>query len=254
MNTNPFTIIKGVPLAVSILQSKLNELKTLSLVIAIDGHSSSGKSTLAGDLARLLDLRHLDSGAMYRAVTLHMLDHHIDIHNEVQLERALEDITIDLKLTNEGRKTYLNGRDVESEIRSMRVANYVSEVSTVSRIREFLVKQQQQMGADKKVVMDGRDIGTVVFPNADIKFFITASMEVRCHRRLLELKAKGLETSADAVCENIKKRDLIDSTRKDSPLKQAKDAIVLDTSKYDRTNQLQAALEVLLKKFLIKSD
>ncbi len=248
MNIDPLAYPKGVPLAVSFLQKKLNQLKKIPLIVAIDGHSSSGKSTLARDLSSVLELKHLDSGAMYRAVTLYFLDNQIDHNNPEEVTSALADIRIDLKKMDGQMRTFLNGSDVEKEIRTPRIAAVVSEVSTISSVRRFLVDLQQKLGRNKSVVMDGRDIGTVVFPTAEIKFFLTASMDVRTRRRLEELKAKGLEVTIEEVRYNLQKRDKIDSSRKDSPLTQAKDAIVLDTSDLDRSGQLTKALEIMIKK------
>ncbi|MDR1371475.1 MAG: (d)CMP kinase [Dysgonamonadaceae bacterium] len=205
------------------------------IIIAIDGHSSCGKSTMAKDLAADIGYKYIDSGAMYRAVTLYSIENGMfqgdDLDTEM-LEKAMKDIRIDFRPNPEtGRSdTYLNGRNVEKEIRGMEVAGKVSPIATVRFVRRAMVEQQQKFGEEKGIVMDGRDIGTVVFPQAELKVFVTARPEVRTRRRLDELKAKGEPASFDEVLANIEKRDLIDSTRAESPLLQADDAIVLDNS------------------------
>lgn len=205
------------------------------IVIAIDGFSSSGKSTMAKDLAKTIGYIYIDTGAMYRAVTLYSLTHGIITDKGINtdlLESEIEKIRIDFKNNEETgkRETFLNGVNVEEDIRKMDVANWVSPIATIGFVRRALVSLQQEMGERKGIVMDGRDIGTVVFPNAELKLFITASPEVRAQRRVDELKAKGEQVSYEEVLENIKTRDHIDSTREESPLKQAEDAIVLDNS------------------------
>ena len=206
-----------------------------TITIAIDGHSSSGKSTMAKDLAREIGYTYIDTGAMYRAVTLYALRHHLfegDTIQEAALKQALPDIQIAFR-PNEvtGRPdTYLNGRCVEQEIRGMEVADHVSQVAALGFVREALVAKQQEMGRAKGVVMDGRDIGTVVFPDAELKFFITASPEVRAQRRMAELQAKGESASYEEVLANIRKRDYLDTHREVGPLRQAEDARVLDNS------------------------
>ena len=205
--------------------------------IAIDGHSSTGKSTMAKALARRIGYAYVDTGAMYRAVTLFALRTKL-IKGEQVDEKALRehlkrgDIAITFRPTKEGKSvTVLNGRNVERYIRSMRVSNVVSIIAAIGFVRKAMVKQQQAMGKDKGVVMDGRDIGTVVFPDAEMKVFATASAEVRAKRRYDELRAKGdTTTTLEEVLENVTERDRIDSTRKESPLRQADDAIVLDNS------------------------
>lgn len=205
------------------------------IVIALDGHSSSGKSTMAKDLAREIGYIYIDSGAMYRAVTLYCLQHTFiegETIREEALKAALNDIRISFRSNPEtGRPdTYLNDINVEKEIRSMEVANRVSTVAALGFVREALVAKQQEIGKEKGIVMDGRDIGTVVFPEAELKIFVTASAEVRAQRRVDELKAKGQEVSYEEVLENVKKRDYLDSTRAISPLRQAEDALILDNS------------------------
>jgi len=205
------------------------------IVIAIDGFSSSGKSTMAKDLAREIGYTYIDTGAMYRAVTLYCLQNNFIQKEGVDIERLrkrINDIKINFILNKEtGRpETILNGVNVEKKIRKMEVANWVSPVAAIDFVRHAMVAQQQRMGEEKGIVMDGRDIGTVVFPNAELKLFINASPEIRAKRRVDELTAKGEAVSFEEVLENVKNRDHIDSTRKESPLKQADDAIVLDNS------------------------
>ncbi len=205
------------------------------IVIAVDGHSSSGKSTMAKDLAHEIGYTYIDSGAMYRAVTLYCLRQGYfegEAIREDLLREALKNICISFRMNPEtGRPdTYLNGENVEKEIRTMAVAERVSPVAALGFVREDLVAKQQAMGREKGVIMDGRDIGTTVFPDAELKIFVTASAEVRARRRVEELEAKGLTVSYEEVLENIRKRDYQDSTRAVSPLRQAPDALVLDNS------------------------
>ena len=206
-----------------------------TITIAIDGHSSSGKSTMAKDLAREIGYTYIDTGAMYRAVTLYALRHHLfegDTIQEAALKQALPDIQIAFRPNKATCRpdTYLNGLCVEQEIRGMEVADHVSQVAALGFVREALVAKQQEMGRAKGVVMDGRDIGTVVFPDAELKFFITASPEVRAQRRMAELQAKGESASYEEVLANIRKRDYLNTHREVGPLRQAEDARVLDNS------------------------
>ena len=204
------------------------------ITIAIDGHSSCGKSTMAKDLAREIGYIYIDSGAMYRAVTYYCLQHDLFTEDSVklpELQAAMPDIRITFRLNVEGRpETYLNGECIEKEIRGMAVSSRVSLIATIGFVREAMVALQQQMGKDKGIVMDGRDIGTTVFPDAELKVFVTASAEVRAQRRYDELKAKGEEASYESILENVKERDRIDSGRAISPLRKADDAILLDNS------------------------
>lgn len=205
------------------------------IVIAVDGFSSCGKSTMAKDLAKEIGYIYIDSGAMYRAVTLYCIQNGLfedDRIDEDKLQEQLDRIGITFRFNpSTGRPdTYLNGVCVEKEIRSMEVANRVSPVAALAFVRHAMVAKQQEMGEAKGIVMDGRDIGTVVFPDAELKIFVTATPEVRAQRRVDELKAKGEQASFDEVLENVKTRDHIDSTRKESPLRQADDALVLDNS------------------------
>lgn len=216
------------------------------IIIAVDGFSSCGKSTLARALAGKLGYLYIDSGAMYRAVALYFLQNHVPFKPEERddksIANALTQIQIEFRDTANGKATFLNGVNVEEEIRQMRVADHVSKVSTISAVRRFLVKQQQELGKEKGVVMDGRDIGTVVFPDAELKLFMTAEPEIRAERRLKELLAKGTPMTFGEVFSNLAERDRIDSTREDSPLRQAEDALVIDNSHLDPQEQLALAL------------
>lgn len=209
------------------------------ITIAIDGYSSCGKSTLAKSLASHLSYTYIDSGAMYRAVTLHLLDNNIKVEDSQKVNEALKAINIRFGSNNH---TLLNGRDVELDIRRMRVSNYVSEVAAVTAVRRAMVSQQQQMGSAKGIVMDGRDIGTVVFPRAELKIFLTADPTVRAKRRYEELLRKGQSASIEEVQSNLVHRDHIDSTREDSPLRKAADAIIIDNTLLNREEQLERAI------------
>ena len=206
------------------------------ITIAIDGFSSSGKSTMAKVLAKNIGYAYIDTGAMYRAVTLYCIDNGLidsDNVNTAQLEKKINDIAISFSVDPEtgASVTMLNGKNVEKEIRDMRVSGKVSVVAAIPFVRRALVKQQQQMGDSKGIVMDGRDIGTVVFPNAEMKVYVDASPETRAQRRFDELKAKGdASITYEEVLENVKYRDHLDQTREESPLRKAEDAIVLDNS------------------------
>ena len=206
------------------------------ITIAIDGFSSSGKSTMAKVLAKNIGYAYIDTGAMYRAVTLYCIDNGMidsDNVNTAQLEKKINDIAISFSVDPEtgASVTMLNGKNVEKEIRDMRVSGKVSVVAAIPFVRRALVKQQQQMGDSKGIVMDGRDIGTVVFPNAEMKVYVDASPETRAQRRFDELKAKGdASITYEEVLENVKYRDHLDQTREESPLRKAEDAIVLDNS------------------------
>jgi cytidylate kinase len=202
------------------------------IIIAIDGYSSCGKSTLAKDLATRLEYKYIDTGAMYRAVTFYLLRQKVDIEDMAAVNEALKDIHITFEYDNEtGRQiTLLNGEHVEKEIRSLPVSDMVSPVSTIKEVRQCLVNIQKRLGMERGVVMDGRDIGTVVFPQAELKLFMTADEEVRVQRRFLELQELGMAMSLEQVRENLRKRDYIDSHRQESPLIQAHDALVLDNT------------------------
>lgn len=206
------------------------------IIIAIDGFSSCGKSTMAKDLAREIGYIYIDTGAMYRAVTLYCIEHRLfnadGSIREEELRSRMKDIHISFRLDPDTQRpvTLLNGEEVESRIRTMEVSSHVSPVATLGFVREALVRQQQAMGKEKGIVMDGRDIGTVVFPEAELKIFVTASAEIRAQRRYDELKAKGEETSFEEILHNVEERDRIDQTRKVSPLRKADDALLLDNS------------------------
>ena len=222
--------------------------------IAIDGVSSSGKSTMAKDLAKKIGYIYIDSGAMYRAVTLYCLQNNLvnddKTINEKELKTQLPNIHIDFKLNPDTGKpdTYLNGQNVEAEIRGMEVSALVSPVSAIGFVRKEMVKQQQAMSLKKGVVMDGRDIGTVVFPNAELKIFVTASPELRAKRRVDELRGRGdNDTTYEEVLENIKYRDHHDRNRTESPLRKADDAIELDNSTINIEQQLQWAIDMYHK-------
>ena len=205
------------------------------IIIAIDGFSSSGKSTMAKELAGRIGYRYIDSGAMYRAVTLYALEHGMILADgsvdTAALTAALDDIHIDFLPCADGQHTLLNGRDVEKEIRSLRVSSSVSPVALIPAVRHALVAQQQAFGNERGIVMDGRDIGTTVFPDAELKIYVNAPAETRARRRWLELQEKGDTTSSyEDVLENVVSRDRIDMTREESPLRRADDAIDLDNS------------------------
>ena len=196
------------------------------IIIAIDGHSSCGKSTMAKSLAKKIGYIYVDTGAMYRAVAYYALKNNLDVE---QLQQDIENQKVTVYFTREGH-TLLNGEDVEKEIRTMEVSNRVSMVAALPFVRGFLTTQQQAMGVEKGIVMDGRDIGTAVFPHAELKIFVTASAEVRAQRRYDELKAKGQDVNYDDILKNVQERDYIDSHREVAPLRQAEDAVVLDNS------------------------
>jgi len=223
----------------------------LKMVIAIDGYSACGKSTTAKEVARILGYRYIDSGAMYRAVTLYFLDNHISLSNPKDIIKALSQIHISFKVNSKGiSETYLNNLNVEKEIRKMRISEKVSPVSAVKDVRVAMVEQQRRMGKEKAIVMDGRDIGTVVFPNADLKFFMTADMVVRAIRRQKELLENDRLVDLDEVIENIAQRDKIDTTRKESPLRQAADAIVIDTTHITVDEQVDEVVRQAVSKAL----
>ena len=206
------------------------------IVIAIDGYSSCGKSTMAKDLAKEIGYIYVDTGAMYRSVTLYAMRHGMFAADGTvdaeALEKAMPEISVSFRLNAEtGRPdTCLNGEVVEQEIRSLEVSQHVSPVAALGFVRKALVSQQQAMGKEKGIVMDGRDIGTVVFPDAELKVFVTASSEVRARRRYDELQAKGMPADYDDILKNVEQRDYIDTHREVSPLRQADDALVLDNS------------------------
>ena len=201
------------------------------IIIAIDGHSACGKSTTAKSVARQLGYTYIDSGAMYRAVTLHFIRNHVTVTNPHEVDHALENIDIHFKIDDDGSPvTYLNGLNVEKEIREMAVTQQVSQVSAIPAVRTALVKQQRKLGKEKAVVMDGRDIGSVVFPHAELKIFMTADFNIRAARRQKELIARDTTKNLAVVKENLQQRDLIDSTREVSPLIQDPEAIIINNT------------------------
>jgi len=220
------------------------------ITIAIDGYSSCGKSTLAKDLAKILNYTFIDSGAMYRGVALYCLNNNIILNGKVDhglLIQKLEAIHLNFKYNPTTGKSdlYLNNKNVETQIRTIEVAQIVSKVALIKEVRNQLVKLQQAFGTKGGIVMDGRDIGTVVFPNAELKLFITASEDIRTERRFLELTAKGESVSREEIKQNLLERDLIDTTRAESPLKKAKDAITLDNSNLTKQEQLETVLAMV---------
>jgi CMP/dCMP kinase len=215
------------------------------IIITIDGFSSCGKSTLARQLAKKLNYVFVDSGAMYRAITLFFLRNHIDWYNQEAVKKALEEIDLDFRYNEQtgDSQMYLNEENVEQLIRDMLVSENVSEVSTIKEVRAFAVAQQQKLGKRKGIVMDGRDIGTTVFPKAELKLFVTADPAVRVERRFKELYEKNPDITIEEVKNNLEMRDYIDSNREVSPLRKAPDALVLDNSNLTREEQLKAALQ-----------
>ena len=220
------------------------------ITIAIDGFSSTGKSTLAKELAKHLGYAFVDTGAMYRAVTLFALQNKFikeDLFDQKALIKNLHNINLEFQFNKElgFGEMFLNGENVEKQIRTIEVSSYVSQVATVSEVRAKLVEQQQEMGKNKGIVMDGRDIGTVVFPQAELKLFMTANPQTRAQRRFDQLQSKGDPVTFDEVLKNIQNRDFIDTTRLDSPLKMAEDAIEIDNSNLSRKEQYNIVLEIV---------
>jgi cytidylate kinase len=215
------------------------------IIIAIDGFSSCGKSTLAKAMAKALEYVFVDTGAMYRAIALYFLRNNIAFNDNASIEAALHEIELRFKYNSVSQKSdmYLNGENVEQEIREMQVSQKVSEVASIAAVRDFAVAQQQAMGVDKGIVMDGRDIGTVVFPNAALKIFVTADPAIRLERRYQELLQTNPTISKEEVAANLQQRDSMDSTREHSPLKQAEDALVLDNTNLDRAQQFELAMQ-----------
>lgn len=207
------------------------------IIVAIDGYSSCGKSTIAKALAKHAGYTYVDTGAMYRTIALYMLRH--QIKDEADIIAALPKVQVGFTLADGAQHATLNGEDVESQIRTLEVGNRASEISQIKEVRAFLVAQQQQMGKAKGIVMDGRDIGTVVFPNAELKLFLTASPEVRAQRRYDELVEKGEKPDYAAVLADVNERDYRDTHRAESPLRQAEDAVVVDNSHMTREEQMQ---------------
>ena len=223
------------------------------IIIAIDGFSSTGKSTVARQLAGALHYTYIDTGAMYRAVTVFALENNLisDTHFDKEgLTRRLDELELNFERNPRtgSIEIQLNGSTVEHQIRTMRVSSFVSPVATLSSVRRKLVEQQQRMGKDKGIVMDGRDIGTIVFPDAALKIFMTASAEDRAQRRYKELLEKGEAVTFEEVLENVRERDRIDSTREDSPLQKAEDAIVIDNSNLTLDQQFETILQLAQEK------
>jgi len=217
-----------------------------NLVIAIDGYSSCGKSTLAKALAKKLGFIYIDSGAMYRAVTLYFIRNQVDVKDPAAVTHALQHIELNFHSRDYQSHITLNGEEVSDEIRQMPVSESVSEVSANKQVRREMVKQQQRMGKSKNIVMDGRDIGTTVFADAQVKFFMTADPKIRAERRFKELQAKGdTVTSLEDVFENLAHRDYADTTREESPLTRADDAIILDNTDLTEAEQLHFALDMV---------
>lgn len=224
------------------------------IIIAIDGYAACGKSTTAKLVAKELHYTYIDTGAMYRAVTLYLLRNNVPITDANLVAKSLKDIHITFKfnpITNNS-DTYLNGENVETEIRKMYVSEKVSEVSAIKAVREAMVAQQQAMGAEKGIVMDGRDIGTHVFPKADLKIFMQADFDTRVERRCLELSVKGQPTDKQSVADNLAHRDLLDTTRQESPLVKAEDATILDTTHLTIEEQVDALVYMALEKTLLE--
>ncbi|HOE38542.1 MAG TPA: (d)CMP kinase [Bacteroidales bacterium] len=223
-----------------------------TIKIAVDGHSSCGKSTLAKDLAKYFGFLYIDTGAMYRAVTLFALRKGVfknDKENYDLLLKNLSEINIEFKQTSKDKtEIFLNGENVEYEIRNLEVSSKVSPIATVPEVRTLLVDLQRKMAENKSVVMDGRDIGTVVFPNAEVKLFVTADVETRAKRRFDELKQKNMDVDYDSIFKNITERDFIDQNREVSPLKKAEDAILIDNSTLSIKQQLDLAVKIIKEK------
>jgi cytidylate kinase len=221
------------------------------IVIAIDGYSACGKSTTAKQVANVLGYRYIDTGAMYRAVTLQFLDRHVALTNPREITRVLDDTHIAFKLNGQNEsETFLNGLNVEKKIRSMRVSEMVSQVSTVKQVRDTMVDLQRKMGKEKGVVMDGRDIGTTVFPQAELKLFMTADMLVRAFRRQRELLERNQMVDLDDVMDNLVQRDKIDTTRNESPLRQSPDAIVIDTTFITLDEQVDEVVRLAVSRMI----
>jgi len=227
---------------------KITFMSKSKIIIAIDGHSSCGKSTISKEVAKKLEYTYVDSGAMYRAVTLFALRNKLisdGVVNSAELIKRLPEIHISFNFNPKEQKsdTFLNGENIENEIRELEVSNNVSPVATIKEVRAALVEIQKRLGKERGIVMDGRDIGTVVYPDAELKLFVTASAAIRAQRRYDELTAKGSAVSYEEILKNVEERDYIDQNRAESPLKKAEDAIVLDNSNMTREEQLNWVLD-----------
>ena len=219
------------------------------IIIAIDGHSGCGKSTTSRLLAKNLNFKYLDSGAMYRAVTLYFVNKVVSQNDTKKIKDELNNIIIDFKYVEDNQHIFLNDQDVENEIRSDEISNQVSLFSSNSSIRKFLVNKQKTFGINKNIVVEGRDITTVVFPDAEIKVFMTADIQVRAKRRFNEMKSKNPDITYSDVIKNLEDRDIQDSTRKDSPLMVADDAFILDTSDLEINDQVDKIINFISNKF-----
>ncbi len=219
------------------------------IIIAIDGHSGCGKSTTSRLLAKNLNFKYLDSGAMYRAVTLYFVNKGVSQNDTKKIKDELNNIIIDFKYVGDNQHIFLNDQDVENEIRSDEISNQVSLFSSNSSIRKFLVNKQKTFGINKNIVVEGRDITTVVFPDAEIKVFMTADIHVRAKRRFNEMKSKNPDITYSDVIKNLEDRDIQDSTRKDSPLMVADDAFILDTSDLEINDQVDKIINFISNKF-----
>lgn len=223
------------------------------IVIAIDGYSACGKSTTDREVASILGYRYVDSGAMYRAVTLYFLDHHIALTNPKEISRALSQIHLSFHINKHGlNELFMNGINVEKSIRKMRISENVSPVSVLKEVRSAMVEQQRKFGKDKGIVMDGRDIGTVVFPNAELKLFLTADIQVRAYRRQQELLERDKLVDLNTIMANLTARDRIDSQRKESPLVKAADAIEINTTHITLDEQVDETVRLALWKMITK--
>ncbi|ANQ49116.1 (d)CMP kinase [Flammeovirga sp. MY04] len=220
------------------------------IIIALDGHAGCGKSTTAKAVAKSLNYVFIDTGAMYRAVTYYFLENEVDFADPTEVKKALNEISLKFVFNPEKGlgEIHLNNKNVEPFIRNMDITSRVSDVAAIKEVRVFCVREQQKMGEDKGIVMDGRDIGTVVFPTAELKVFMTADVKVRAKRRLKEMESKGVSTNLSDVIADIENRDHLDSTRKESPLKKADDAVVVDTSGLTIQEQVDSILKLAKKK------
>ncbi|HEY5690110.1 MAG TPA: (d)CMP kinase [Cyclobacteriaceae bacterium] len=221
------------------------------IIVAIDGYSACGKSTTAKKVAQILGYYYVDSGAMYRAVTVYFLENHFSLTNPKEIGRALANIQVSFKINPQGiTETYLNGLNVEHKIRKMQISEWVSRVSAIKEVREAMVEAQRKISKRKGIVMDGRDIGTVVFPEAELKLFLTADLLVRAFRRQKELLERDELVDLDNVIANLKERDELDSSREVSPLRQAKDAIVIDTTHVTIDEQVDEAIRLATSRMI----
>lgn len=219
----------------------------MSFVVAVDGASGTGKGTVTRYVAEKLKLVTIDTGALYRCVTLEALNNNVDLNNEEELEKIAKSMKVDLKIVNNNQIVLLNGEDVSIEIRTPRVTSKVSVVAAVKEVRQEMVRVQRELAKGKNVIMEGRDIGTTVFPDADVKIFLECSAEERARRRVKQNAENGIETSYEEVLESIKNRDRIDSTREVSPLRKADDAIVISTDNYKDTEGGEAVYQAVKK-------